>query len=160
MGAYKFQNAKEDFFNYLGLSSENVKYIPDSKDFGIELINPESGEKCVVFISAVGKNNSSPKMYFDTRDSYPKERIITRNYARENNLKFFFLGVRNEPDCKINNFFISLEANESQIQSNSGKVTTSSTERGGNQVNLPSTFTYTKKIERLFKIEVKICKKK
>ncbi len=147
--AYTFKNAKEDFFNYLGITSENIRYIPDSRDFGIELINPESGEKCVVFISAVGKNTSSPKMYFDTRDSYPKERIITRNYARENNLKFFFLGVRNEPDCKINNFFISLEANESQIQSNSGKVTTSSTERGGNQVNLPSTFTYTKKIERL-----------
>lgn len=146
---YTFKNAKEDFFNYLGISPESVTYVPNSKDFGIELINPDTNEKCVVFISAVGRNTSSPKMYFDTRDSYPKERIITRNYAKENNLKFFFLGVRNEEDCKIKDFFISLEANESQIQSNSGKASASSTERGGNQVNLPSTFTYTKKSERL-----------
>lgn len=146
---YTFKNAKEDFFNYLGISPESVTYVPNSKDFGIELVNPDTDEKCVVFISAVGRNTSSPKMYFDTRDSYPKERIVTRNYARENNLKFFFLGVRNEEDCKIKDFFISLEANESQIQSNSGKVSVSSTERGGNQVNLPSTFTYTKKTERL-----------
>ena len=93
---YTFKNAKEDFFNYLGISPESVTYVPNSKDFGIELVNPDTDEKCVVFISAVGRNTSSPKMYFDTRDSYPKERIVTRNYARENNLKFFFLGVRND----------------------------------------------------------------
>lgn len=146
---YTFKNAKEDFFNYLGISPENVTCIPNSKDFGIELQNPDTNEKCVIFISAVGRNTSSPKMYFDTRDSYPKERIITRKYARENNLKFFFLGLRNEDDCKIKDFFISLEANESQIQANSGKASVNSTERGGNQVNLPSTFTYKKKTERL-----------
>ena len=90
--AYTIKQARPVLLNYLGLTESTANYIKDTDNWGI--LFEKNGRKCVIFIMPLGENTSSPKIYFDIRDSGAEKFVAAWNYAEQNNYKFFCLGVK------------------------------------------------------------------
>ena len=105
--AYTIKQARPVLLNYLGLTEENANYIENTDKWGITYENNDL--KCVIFMMPLGENTSSPKIYFDVRDSGAEKFVAAWKYAESNDLKFFCLGVKDENET-YKNSVISVEA--------------------------------------------------
>lgn len=148
--AYTSSDAIKTFFDYLGITKNNVYVIPDTKNRGIVYKN-KNGEDCVIFISPISYSSYNDKGFFDTRDSGPKERITTWNYAVQKNLKYFNVAVQGIVE-KYKNYIFSLECNEDRIQLVSGSSNVERRATNGTQIVIGRNCLTDKKFER-FKTE-------
>ena len=114
---YTIKNARPVLLNYLGLTEQNANFIANTDNWGI--LYEKDSLKCVIFIMPLGENTSSPKVYFDIRDSGAEKFVAAWNYAEQNNLKFFCLGVKDE-NQKFKDYVISVEADINTVLKVSG----------------------------------------
>lgn len=142
---YKFENAKPVFLDYLGLTEETVKYVPNTGNQGI--IFGKDNDKIILFITALGENHSSNKIYFDIRDSGAENLLVCKNYAESNNLKLFCLGLKHEND-KFKNYVVSIEADVTSILEISG-FENGRRNKPGTQINIPTALELTGNINRI-----------
>jgi len=146
--AYTANNACATIDAYLGLSEDNKRVIPNTKNRGI-VVTLKNGEAAVIFIYPLVHKQDDTKNYFDTRDSGPHERALTWNYAVEHKLKYFCLGVNDQVE-KYRNFIFSLECEEVKIESLSGtEGGDRSSKTSGNQIIIPNNFIPGKPFERI-----------
>ena len=148
--AYTARQARETLDSYLGLTaeSENRTIIPNTVNRGFTLVLP-SGETIVIYTYPLVHKQDGTKNYFDTRDSGPVERIRTRKYADEHNLKYFCLGVNDQVE-KYRNYIFSLECPEDRLERISGTINGDrDPEAGGNQIIIPNSFTPSQQFERI-----------
>lgn len=131
---YTIKQAKPVLLEYLGLTEKSANYLPNTDEWGI--VYEKNNLKCVIFIMPLGENTSSPKIYFDVRDSGAEKFVAAWNYAEENNLKFFCLGVKDENE-KFKNYVVSIEADVNTILKISG-LENGRRSGSGTQLNIPS----------------------
>lgn len=144
--AYTTNQAIETLNRYLGINDSNKEIIENTKNRGFVFSLP-NGEKAVVFVYPLVHKQDNTKNYFDTRDSGAYERGITWNYAIDNNLKYFCIGVNDTID-KYDEYAFSLECNESDIEKISG--TANGSRNGpGNQIIIPNDYVPSKQVERI-----------
>lgn len=148
--AYTSSDAIKTFFDYLGITQNDVYVIPDTKNRGMVYKN-KNGEDCVIFISPISYSSYNDKGFFDTRDSGPKERIITWNYAVQKKLKYFNVAVQGIVE-KYKDYIFSLECNEDRIQLVSGSSDVERRATSGTQIVIGRNCLTDKKFER-FKTE-------
>lgn len=84
---------------------------------------------------AIGENTSSPKIYFDVRDSGAEKFVATWEYAETHNLKFFCLGVKDINDT-YKDSVISIEADIKTVLNVSG-LENGRRSGSGTQLNIP-----------------------
>lgn len=132
--AYTIKQARPVLLNYLGLTESTANYIKDTDNWGI--LFEKNGRKCVIFIMPLGENTSSPKIYFDIRDSGAEKFVAAWNYAEQNNYKFFCLGVKDESQ-KYKDYIISVEADIHTVLKVSG-LENGRRSGAGTQLNVPS----------------------
>jgi len=135
--AYTTQNARTALFRYLGIKEDQINYIADTNNRGFVFQLP-SGMDVVIFIYPLVHKLDNTKNYFDTRDSGAYERGVAWNYALNNSLKYFCLGVNDDVD-KYSDYIFSLECAESAIAELSG---TKDGKRSGpgNQIIIPNDY--------------------
>lgn len=144
--AYRVQDALNDFDKYLeNFSSSDFEIIDNTNGQGKVLTLGD--EKVVLFLSPLGYNSSANKRYFDARDSGVTQRLIAYDYAKKNNYKYFYLGIRNE--LYGNDYVFSLECPEDILQNTTGNVGTKRRAGKGNQINFSRTFVPSKSFERI-----------
>ena len=131
---YTIKNARPVLLSYLGLSEQTANFIAGTDKWGI-LFERES-LKCVIFIMPLGENTSSPKVYFDIRDSGAEKFVAAWNFALQNNLKFFCLGVKDE-NQKYKEHIISVEADINTVLKVSG-LENGRRSGSGTQLNIPA----------------------
>lgn len=131
---YTIKQAKPVLLEYLGLTEKSANYLPNTDEWGI--VYEKNNLKCVIFIMPLGENTSSPKIYFDVRDSGAEKFVAAWNYAEENNLKFFCLGVKDENE-KFKNYVVSIEADVNTVLKISG-LENGRRSGSGTQLNIPS----------------------
>lgn len=131
---YTIRNARPVLLNYLGLSESNASFLPNTDNWGI--LYEKDSLKCVIFMMPLGENTSSPKVYFDVRDSGAEKFVAAWNYAEENKLKFFCLGVKDE-NLKFKNYVVSIEADIHTVLKVSG-LENGRRSGSGTQLNIPS----------------------
>lgn len=144
--AYTTNQAIETLNRYLGINDSDKEIIENTKKRGFVCTLP-NGEKAVVFVYPLVHKQDNTKNYFDTRDSGAYERGITWNYAINNNLKYFCIGVNDSVD-KYDGYAFSLECNESDIEKISGTVN-GSRNGPGNQIIIPNDYVPSKQVERI-----------
>ena len=144
--AYTTNQAIETLNCYLGINDSDKEIIENTKKRGFVCTLP-NGEKAVVFVYPLVHKQDNTKNYFDTRDSGAYERGITWNYAINNNLKYFCIGVNDSVD-KYDGYAFSLECNESDIEKISGTVN-GSRSGPGNQIIIPNDYVPSKQVERI-----------
>ncbi len=144
--AYTTNQAIETLNRYLGINDSDKEIIENTKNRGFVCILP-NGEKAVVFVYPLVHKQDNTKNYFDTRDSGAYERGVTWNYAIDNNLKYFCIGVNDTVD-KYDGYAFSLECNESDIEKISGTVN-GSRNGPGNQIIIPNDYVPSKQVERI-----------
>lgn len=132
--AYTIKQARPVLLEYLGLTESTANYITDTDNWGI--LFEKHGQKYVIFIMPLGENTSSPKIYFDIRDSGAEKFVAAWNYAEQNNYKFFCLGVKDE-SAKYKNYVISVEADIHTVLKVSG-LENGRRSGAGTQLNVPS----------------------
>ena len=132
--AYTIKQARPVLLEYLGLTESTANYITDTDNWGI--LFEKNGQKYVIFIMPLGENTSSPKIYFDIRDSGAEKFVAAWNYAEQNNYKFFCLGVKDE-SAKYKNYVISVEADIHTVLKVSG-LENGRRSGAGTQLNVPS----------------------
>lgn len=132
--AYTIKQARPVLLGYLGLTEETANFIPDTDNWGI--LFEKNSQKYVIFIMPLGENTSSPKIYFDIRDSGAEKFVAAWKYAEQNNLKFFCLGVKDEIE-KYKNYIISVEADIYTVLKVSG-LEYGRRSGAGTQLNVPS----------------------
>lgn len=142
---YTFKEAKPIFISYFGLTDETANFIDNTNEHG--LVIQKDNQKYVVFITSLGENTSSPKIYFDIRDSASEPFINTWNYANANNLKFFCLGIKHIKE-NFEEYIISLEADINTILNISGYEKGRRT-KAGTQINVPTSLEPQGKISRV-----------
>ena len=148
--AYTARQARETLDSYLGLAaeSENRTILPQTANRGFTLVLP-SDETIVIYTYPLVHKQDGTKNYFDTRDSGPVERIRTRKYADEHNLKYFCLGVNDQVE-KYRNYIFSLECPEDRLERISGTINGDrDPSAGGNQIIIPNSFTPSQQFERI-----------
>jgi putative restriction enzyme len=144
--AYRVQDALNDFNKYLGnFSSSDFEIIENTNSQGKILTLGD--EKVVLFLSPLGYNSSANKRYFDARDSGVTQRLIAYNYAKKNNYKYFYLGIRSE--LYGTDYVFSLECPEDILQDSTGNVGMRRRAGKGNQINFSRTFVPSKSFERI-----------
>lgn len=131
---YTIKQARPVLLEYLGLTEKSANYLPNTDEWGI--VYEKNNLKCVIFIMPLGENTSSPKIYFDVRDSGAEKFVAAWNYAEENNLKFFCLGVKDENE-KFKNYVVSIEADVNTVLKISG-LENGRRSGSGTQLNIPS----------------------
>ncbi len=131
---YTIKNARPVLLSYLGLSEQTANFIAGTDKWGI-LFEMES-LKCVIFIMPLGENTSSPKVYFDIRDSGAEKFVAAWRFAEQNDLKFFCLGVKDE-NQKYKEHVISVEADINTVLKVSG-LENGRRSGSGTQLNIPS----------------------
>lgn len=131
--AYTIKQARPVLLNYLGLTEENANYIENTDKWGITYENNDL--KCVIFMMPLGENTSSPKIYFDIRDSGAEKFVAAWKYAESNDLKFFCLGVKDENET-YKNSVISVEADIKTVLKVSG-LENGRRSGSGTQLNIP-----------------------
>ena len=134
---YTIRNARPVLLNYLGLSESNANFLTDTDNWGI--LYEKNSLKCVIFMMPLGENTSSPKVYFDVRDSGAEKFVAAWNYAEKNNLKFFCLGVKDE-NLKFKNYVVSIEADIHTVLKVSG-LENGRRSTSGTQLNIPAELT-------------------
>ena len=131
--AYTIKQARPVLLNYLGLTEENANYIENTDKWGIKY--EKNDLKCVIFMMPLGENTSSPKIYFDVRDSGAEKFVAACEYAESNDLKFFCLGVKDENET-YKNSVISVEADIKTVLKVSG-LENGRRSGSGTQLNIP-----------------------
>lgn len=131
--AYTIKQARPVLLNYLGLTEENANYIENTDKWGIKY--EKNDLKCVIFMMPLGENTSSPKIYFDVRDSGAEKFVAAWEYAESNDLKFFCLGVKDENET-YKNSVISVEADIKTVLKVSG-LENGRRSGSGTQLNIP-----------------------
>ena len=148
---YTASNANATLDEYLGVGQRDdisKRIIQGTKNRGFVLTLP-NGEQAVIFTYPIVHKQDNTKNYFDTRDSGPHERAASWNYAIQNNLKYFCLGVQDQVD-KYVNYIFSLECNERDIELLSGtEGGDRSTTVSGNQIIIPNNYIPSKSFERI-----------
>ena len=144
--AYTTNQAIETLNRYLGINDSDKEIIENTKKRGFVYKLP-NGEKAVVFVYPLVHKQDNTKNYFDTRDSGAYERGITWDYAINNNLKYFCIGVNDSVD-KYDGYAFSLECNESDIEKISGTLN-GSRNGPGNQIIIPNDYVPSKQVERI-----------
>lgn len=144
--AYTTKQAVETFKYYLGTAVTNKYVISDTKDRGFVIELPNA-EKAVVFIYPLVHKQDNTKNYFDTRDSGAYERSVAWRYARNNDLKYFCLGINDQVD-KYNEYIFSLECDEKEIERISG-TKNGSRSGPGKQIIIPNDYIPSKSFERI-----------
>lgn len=145
---YSAKDADVVLRNYLSGICTNITIIPQTKNRGLE-VELNTGEKIVVFVYPLVHKQDGTKNYFDTRDSGAYERMLAWNYAIENNMKYFCLGV-NDSVSKYVDYVFSLECEERIVQDISG--TLNGQRRAGekgNQIIIPNTYIPSKSFDRI-----------
>lgn len=143
--AYTYRDAIKTTYNYLEIDPLKVKTIADTNGRGIEY--EFDGIQTVIFIYPISCKQGNKQNFFDTRDSGAKERAITWEYARSNNLRYFCFGVNEEQD-RYKDYVLSLESDESSISNISFRLS-ETTGATGTQVNIPNDFKPDQKFERI-----------
>lgn len=131
--AYTIKQARPVLLNYLGLTEENANYIENTDKWGIKY--EKNDLKCVIFMMPLGENTSSPKIYFDVRDSGAEKFVAAWEYAESNDWKFFCLGVKDENET-YKNSVISVEADIKTVLKVSG-LENGRRSGSGTQLNIP-----------------------
>ncbi len=144
--AYTTNQAIETLNGYLGINDSEKEIIENTKNRGFVFSLP-NGEKAVIFVYPLVHKQDNTKNYFDTRDSGAYERGVTWNYAIDNNLKYFCIGVNDTVD-KYDGYAFSLECNESDIEKISGTLN-GSRNGPGNQIIIPNDYVPSKQVERI-----------
>ena len=144
--AYTTNQAIETLNGYLGINNGEKEIIENTKNRGFVFSLP-NGEKAVIFVYPLVHKQDNTKNYFDTRDSGAYERGVTWNYAIDNNLKYFCIGVNDTVD-KYDGYAFSLECNESDIEKISGTIN-GSRNGPGNQIIIPNDYAPSKQVERI-----------
>lgn len=144
--AYTTNQALKALDNYMNLADNDKEIIPDTKNRGL-LITTRDFEKIVLFVYPLVHKQDNTKNYFDTRDSGVKERFIAWNYAKQNGMKYYCLGLNDSVD-KYVDYVFSLECEEDEIEKISG---TKDGERNGpgNQIIIPNDYIPSKPYERI-----------
>ena len=132
--AYTYQKALQTVFEYLEIDENDVCYIPNTNNRGFEYM--VNDEKCVIFVSPIGCKKDNKQNWVDMRDSGKNERIITWNYALDNNYKYFCLCVNSEQD-RYKDYFFSIENTEDMI-SDVCYRSKEGVEGTGTQANIPN----------------------
>ena len=143
--AYTYKNAIDTTFEYLNITKNDVEVIDGTNGRGF--VYKVNREKCVIFVSPIGCKMNNRQNWVDTRDSGRNERIVTWNYALENDLKYFCLCVNSEQD-RYKDYFFSIENTEDFISSISYR-TKDGAEGTGTQANIPNSFEPHQKFERI-----------
>lgn len=143
--AYTYRDAIKTIYNYMGIDSSKVKALDDTNGRGIEY--DFDGVKTVIFIYPISCKQGNKQNFFDTRDSGAKERALTWEYAKANNLRYFCFGVNEEQD-RYKDYVLSLESDEDSISNISFRIS-ETTGATGTQVNIPNEFIPKKKFERI-----------
>ena len=148
---YTASNANTTLDEYLGVGQRDdvsKRIIQGTKNRGFVLTLP-NGEEAVIFTYPIVHKQDNTKNYFDTRDSGPHERAAAWNYAIQNHLKYFCLGVHDQVD-KYVDYVFSLECNERDIEKLSGtEGGDRSTTASGNQIIIPNNYIPSKPFERI-----------
>lgn len=131
--AYTIKQARPILLGYLGLAENNANYIPNTDNWGIRFT--KNGLDCVIFVMPLGENTSSPKIYFDVRDSGAEKFVAAWEYAETHNLKFFCLGVKDINDT-YKDSVISIEADIKTVLNVSG-LENGRRSGSGTQLNIP-----------------------
>ena len=131
--AYTIKQARPILLGYLGLTEVNADYIPNTDNWGIRFT--KNGLDCVIFVMPLGENTSSPKIYFDVRDSGAEKFVAAWEYAETHNLKFFCLGVKDINDT-YKDSVISIEADIKTVLNVSG-LENGRRSGSGTQLNIP-----------------------
>lgn len=143
--SYNYKQAIKTLYEYLEIEEEKITIIEDTHERGI--IYDFNGEKCVIFIYPISCKQNNRQNFFDTRDSGVKERRIAWNYSKENNLKYFCLGVNSEQE-RYRDYIFSLESSEEMISNVSYRESDISNSTG-TQVNIPNDLIPSKEFERI-----------
>ena len=133
--AYTIKQARPTLLTYLGLTEVNANYISNTDNWGIRFT--KDGLDCVIFMMPLGENTSSPKIYFDVRDSGAEKFVAAWKYAESNNLKFFCLGVK-DINTTYKDSIISIEADIKTVLKVSG-LENGRRSSSGTQLNIPKT---------------------
>lgn len=133
--AYTIKQARPILLGYLGLTENNANYIPNTDNWGIRFT--KDGLDCAIFMMPLGENTSSPKVYFDVRDSGAEKFVAAWKYAESKNLKFFCLGVK-EVNTTYKDSIISIEADIKTVLKVSG-LENGRRSGSGTQLNIPKT---------------------
>ena len=143
---YTTKNAIPIIEQYLNNINATKKIIDNTKNRGW-LVNIGNAPGIVVFVSPIVHKLDETKNYFDTRDSSPDAREAAWKYAKDNNYKYFFIGI-NDSVPKYEHYIFSVEADEKLIEELSG------TKNGmrvgkGNQIIIPNDYVPNKNFDRI-----------
>ena len=133
--AYTIKQARPVLLSYLGLTETNATYIMGTDNWGIRFT--KDNLDCVIFMMPLGENTSSPKVYFDVRDSGAEKFVAAWKYAESHNLKFFCLGVK-DVNSTYKGTVISIEADIKTVLKVSG-LENGRRSGSGTQLNIPKT---------------------
>ena len=133
--AYTIKQARPILLGYLGLTEVNADYIPNTDNWGVRFTKDDLD--CVIFMMPLGENTSSPKVYFDVRDSGAEKFVAAWEYAETHNLKFFCLGVK-DVNVTYKDSIISIEADIKTVLKVSG-LENGRRSGSGTQLNIPKT---------------------
>lgn len=144
--AYNAQNAGDTLMGYLGITPDQVTFIPNTHKRGFVFVH-RSGEKSVIFIYPISHKEDDSKNFFDTRDSGAYERGVAWRYALENGLKYFCFAVHDQVD-RYRDYIFSLECDEKVVERVSG--TKDGVRNGrGTQIVIPNHFAPSRTFERI-----------
>jgi len=142
--AYTYKDAIDTVYDYLQLESGAVEEINNTKGRG--LIYTLNDEKIVLFIYPISCKDNNRQNFFDTRDSGANERKTAWQYACDNGLKYFCLGVNSEQE-RYKDYILSLECNEEKISAISFRK--GETGGTGTQVNIPADYIPSEQFDRI-----------
>ena len=142
---YTTSDALATLNRYLDITDADKEIIDRTSKRGF-VLNVEN-QRIVIFVYPLVHKQDNTKNYFDTRDSGASERAVAWNYALQNNLRYFCLGVNDSVD-KYTDYIFSLECNERKIEEISG--TRNGVRSGpGNQIIIRNDFIPNQPFERI-----------
>lgn len=141
---YTAKQAIQTIYDYLNIDEMQIDIIPETNKRGF--IYVIDNEKIVIYVYPISCKKGNKQNFFDTRDSGVEERKKSWLYAKENNLKYFCLGV-NSMQERYKDYIISLENSEEEISKISFREDSSG--NTGTQVNIPASMIPSKDFERI-----------
>lgn len=143
---YTAKEAMKVMLEYLNSINATYEFIENTKNRGL-IIHIDNMQRIVIFVSPLVHKADGTKNYFDTRDSSPDARELAWNYAKENDYKYFCIGI-NDSVAKYENYFFSLEADEKYIEKISGTIDGIRVGKG-NQIIIPNNYSPKRNFERI-----------
>lgn len=141
---YTAKQAIQTLYDYLNIDETQIDIIPSTNNRGF--IYDIDNEEIVIYVYPISCKKNNKQNFFDTRDSGVEERKKSWMYAKDNNLKYFCLGVNSMQD-RYKDYIISLENSEEEISKISFRE--DSLGNTGTQVNIPATMIPDKDFERI-----------